>query len=1382
MRNESMSVGWWETRVKSTYYRRPWQPKPGYREQYSSGGPYFLCANLQRTDQSTPAFPRPESFFSSPSQTMRHFSTCATSNASSRYPKYPTSSEYPRVNIQDTHAPTRFPLVPVTMVTSPREAQTVLEVLKSLPKDRVTAVDTEVRHWKPGDMITQTGYVVCMSLYAGPDVNFGNGPRVWIENIPLEETRILSELQSQSLPSPPEMSAIRPAAQSFASLTTLEPDPFGSFPNDLSSLTSSASAFSTSQTEKHPSSLPYSSLSVPNGDQSSLGPGLLNLFHPFLVSSDARKVLHCSSFHAQAIMNTLSPSISSSAGKVEGIVGDILIIASCLYPLLRSHSLENMSRILLSTRKSSGKTSEPDDRTIRPEWARYLHDSNRNVAAVQHSLVPTHSITQDRMLGDTNASNTSMSNAAPSEPPNYFPLTSDLSFRCPPGSWERQIPPFPRSVRPKTSLLQAFGTPSSEPQPAQASQPSHAFQEAFMEPTAFLSAAPLSDGITSLEQSHQHGIRSSSTAGETPQLQLGDVLELQLGKDTRQDWIQSSVADAELVWYMYHKLQAKLLDTSRHHMRRVQLILDAWKTAKGDQNITAGKDRNVLFGMETPSGPVTVPSPLLHSSFPPALRRVFLDEQEETALNSACGPVILRSRLLEYHAPSGWLSTLHYPLQSYIVDLEREGALLDTTKLREFRDTLRDQVLSFAKVEELLARDLSSSSSSIAMESAEKPSRAGVDSSASPFTGSTSGTPFATGLGSLDWMQSMSHDWNTLDGIGSDEYWQTDAANLELGTDFASLFLAPNSLRQQSGPPYSRQNLFTGISTQNQIKKTPIQTRSSNIFGTDFVLLEEFSPSRFLLRQIQPFFDLIDSALTSTTSDETPNCTRLHLDYSFVWAGGRTTIFPARFPSLGPVYSEIQKLHWSCRSDAAASSTNSTIPNNPLQQTQPSDNPVPDSTYQQNSLRSATLSLQKELFGLSQTLRTLPSLTVTSPGETIVSLSVPNLPLYFLIHQSDCKDLADLVVRAGKLYEKRKNMSTALGASSLSHQGSDENEPDTPAVAGNSNVDEEADAVPLPTFPHVVYELVARELYHSGGDDVDVSKDELYAVSRMLTAVLKGDASFVWDTVQMSRMTGKLDIHDEDKLSLTNSLLLFYMRYPEVYQFQRKIVIQAKETGRIDNAFHRDIVVDRIAARKVEWDGWKTSSQGNKSSIRSKSTKINAPPPPKADNYVFKSPTEASTAKSQNRSQGIASIDNYIPAWMVRKTMFSCLRSAESEFWQLCALACLRNSSKQDFNQFSEASPFALKPIHWFENQQKLVLTVKDMCSASNQQDFLNKKPLPTMPSQFPTRLDELENVAKQIHTQLFLPPFQKQNKEANLSLFWYMLSTRGSAFLERLE
>lgn len=71
----------------------------------------------------------------------------------------------------------------VTIIRDEKEARRVIEILKTL-KDRVHAWDTEtidleVREESP----VGKGKIMCFTGFCGPDVDFGTGPRLFVDNM-----------------------------------------------------------------------------------------------------------------------------------------------------------------------------------------------------------------------------------------------------------------------------------------------------------------------------------------------------------------------------------------------------------------------------------------------------------------------------------------------------------------------------------------------------------------------------------------------------------------------------------------------------------------------------------------------------------------------------------------------------------------------------------------------------------------------------------------------------------------------------------------------------------------------------------------------------------------------------------------------------------------------------------------------------------------------------------------------------------------------------------------------------------------------------------------------------------------------------------------------
>lgn len=74
------------------------------------------------------------------------------------------------------------PRSPVTIVDTVRSAERAARVLASLPPSAHTAVDTEVAQL---DVKRQSpvgnGELTCVSMFSGPEIDFGNGPRLWVD-------------------------------------------------------------------------------------------------------------------------------------------------------------------------------------------------------------------------------------------------------------------------------------------------------------------------------------------------------------------------------------------------------------------------------------------------------------------------------------------------------------------------------------------------------------------------------------------------------------------------------------------------------------------------------------------------------------------------------------------------------------------------------------------------------------------------------------------------------------------------------------------------------------------------------------------------------------------------------------------------------------------------------------------------------------------------------------------------------------------------------------------------------------------------------------------------------------------------------------------------
>jgi hypothetical protein len=72
----------------------------------------------------------------------------------------------------------------VTQVRTKEAAAAVVTQLLAAAPGRVFAVDTEVCNIEVTEQSpVGNGYVTCASVYGGPDLDFGTGPRLWIDNL-----------------------------------------------------------------------------------------------------------------------------------------------------------------------------------------------------------------------------------------------------------------------------------------------------------------------------------------------------------------------------------------------------------------------------------------------------------------------------------------------------------------------------------------------------------------------------------------------------------------------------------------------------------------------------------------------------------------------------------------------------------------------------------------------------------------------------------------------------------------------------------------------------------------------------------------------------------------------------------------------------------------------------------------------------------------------------------------------------------------------------------------------------------------------------------------------------------------------------------------------
>lgn len=136
---------------------------------------------------STEPSPSPRSLAS----TASTFTAPGASTTASRASPSKTSQVEPLGSKALSSSPwSRDPTNPVlatmgtTVVRTREEAQEVLKVLEELRgPERYHAIDTEVRGWEPALSPYGHGEIICFSIYCGDDVNFGSGPRLWVDNL-----------------------------------------------------------------------------------------------------------------------------------------------------------------------------------------------------------------------------------------------------------------------------------------------------------------------------------------------------------------------------------------------------------------------------------------------------------------------------------------------------------------------------------------------------------------------------------------------------------------------------------------------------------------------------------------------------------------------------------------------------------------------------------------------------------------------------------------------------------------------------------------------------------------------------------------------------------------------------------------------------------------------------------------------------------------------------------------------------------------------------------------------------------------------------------------------------------------------------------------------
>lgn len=78
--------------------------------------------------------------------------------------------------------------LPVNLVQDKAGALRILDKIRSLGDDHIHACDTEVAQIDIKAVgPVGNGKVTCLSLYSGPDVDYGNGPYVWVDNLDAAE-------------------------------------------------------------------------------------------------------------------------------------------------------------------------------------------------------------------------------------------------------------------------------------------------------------------------------------------------------------------------------------------------------------------------------------------------------------------------------------------------------------------------------------------------------------------------------------------------------------------------------------------------------------------------------------------------------------------------------------------------------------------------------------------------------------------------------------------------------------------------------------------------------------------------------------------------------------------------------------------------------------------------------------------------------------------------------------------------------------------------------------------------------------------------------------------------------------------------------------------
>lgn len=95
------------------------------------------------------------------------------------YEKY--QGKYPNMALATLKASRK--LKGYTIVTGKEEAKYCVDILMKDAKDKIVACDTETIDLDPKkEAPVGNGRIVCASIFAGPEFDFGSGPRLFIDN------------------------------------------------------------------------------------------------------------------------------------------------------------------------------------------------------------------------------------------------------------------------------------------------------------------------------------------------------------------------------------------------------------------------------------------------------------------------------------------------------------------------------------------------------------------------------------------------------------------------------------------------------------------------------------------------------------------------------------------------------------------------------------------------------------------------------------------------------------------------------------------------------------------------------------------------------------------------------------------------------------------------------------------------------------------------------------------------------------------------------------------------------------------------------------------------------------------------------------------------